>query len=491
LVEIAWIASFVVLLASACGGNGSGGNVECVDAVCPCSERGIRAAVAEGGGPYTFDCDGPTTVVTRDEILIDRDVSLDGAGNLTVDGNRRHRVFSVAEGATAELIALTVTNGRQTEEHGAGIRNEGTLTLTRCTVSASSAGRDSGCRTDDQALLCSEGGGIWNTGTLTLMDSTVSGSSAHFGGGIANRGGSLTLIDSAVLTSSATGCRGVGSVVCSGGGGIWNSGALALEESRVSENTADWGGGIYSRGVSTLTRSSVSGNAAGFDGGGLLNFETMSLIDSTVSDNDSGQSGGGIANEAGVVQITSSTLSANTAAAAGGSLFNPAGAAADLLNTTVSGNTADTGGGIYTGGELTLSSSTMAGNAAATADALYDPGTSNATERWIANSLIEGDCGGEPFDSGGYNVESPADTCGFEQATDQPAQSQLGLGPLEDNGGPTETHALLDGSVAIDQIPVLDCVDRAGDPLSVDQRGEPRPAGASSHCDVGAFEVQP
>jgi hypothetical protein len=340
-------------------------------------------------------------------------------------------------------------------------------------------------------LLCSEGGGIWNTGTLTLMDSTVSGSSAHFGGGIANRGGSLTLIDSAVLTSSAAGCRGVGSVVCSGGGGLWNSGALALEESRVSENTADWGGGIYSRGVSTLTRSSVSGNAAGFDGGGLLNFETMSLIDSTVSDNDSGQSGGGIANEAGVVQVTSSTLSANTAAAAGGSLFNPAGAAADLLNTTVSGNTADTGGGIYNGGELTLASSTMAGNAAATAGAIYDPGTSNATQRWIANSLIEGDCGGEPFDSGGYNVESPADTCGFEQATDQPAQSQLGLGPLEDNGGPTETHPLLGGSVAIDQIPVLDCVDRAGDPLSVDQRGEPRPSGASSRCDVGAFEVQP
>jgi len=491
LVRFGCIASLAVLVVAACGGSGSGGNVECVEGVCPCSERGIRAAVAEGAGPYTFDCDGPTTVVTRDEILIDRDVSIDGGGNLTVDGDQDHRVFSVAEGVTAELVALTVTNGRQTEEHGAGIRNEGTLTLTACTVSGSAAGRDSGCRTDDQALLCSEGGGIWNTGTLTLVDSTVSGSTAHFGGGIANRGGSVTLIDSAVLTSTAAGCRGVGSVVCSGGGGIWNSGALTLEGSRVSGNTADWGGGVYGRGVSTLTRSTVSGNAAGFDGGGLLNFETMNLIDSSVSDNDAGQSGGGIANEAGFLDVTSSTLSTNIAASAGGSLFNPAGASADLLNATVSGNAADTGGGMYTGGELTLASSTIADNAAPTAGAIYDPGTSNATQRWIANSLIEGDCGGAPFDSGGYNVEGPGNTCGFDQSTDQPAQAQLDLGPLEDNGGPTETHALRGGSIAIDQIPALDCVDRAGDPLSVDQRGEPRPAGASSRCDVGAFEVQP
>jgi predicted outer membrane repeat protein len=172
-------------------------------------------------------------------------------------------------------------------------------------------------------------------------------------------------------------------------------------------------------------------------------------------------------------------------------MFNPAGAAADLLNTTVSGNTADTGGGIYTGGELTLTSSTMAGNAAPDASAIYDPGTSDATPRSIKNTLIEGDCAGSPFDSGGYNVESPGDTCGFEQATDQPAQAQLNLGPLQDNCGPTRTHALLEGSVAIDQIPEVDCVDRAGELLSVDQRGEPRPAGVSSTCDVGAFEVQP
>jgi autotransporter family porin len=63
------------------------------------------------------------------------------------------------------------------------------------------------------------------------------------------------------------------------------------------------------------------------------------------------------------------------------------------------------------------------------------------------------------------------------------------LGPLADNGGPTPTHALLSGSPAIDRIPVEDCVDADGLPVTEDQRGEPRPAGDG--CDVGAFEVQP
>ena len=492
LARFLCFASFALFGAAGCGSDGDAPEVVCTDGVCPCSEGGIRAAVAEGLGPYTFDCDGPTTVITGREIVIESDVMLDGGGNLTVDANRRHRVFSVLEGVTAELIGLTVANGNETEEHGGGIRNEGTLTLTNCTVSGSSAGRESGCRTDDPALLCSEGGGIWNAGTLTLMDSTVSGNSAPFGGGIANRRGSLTVIDSNVLGNSADGCRGAAAVLCSGGGGIWNSATLTMIDSTVSGSTANWGAGIYNRGLHTQTNSTVSENAAGFDGGGLLNFETLRLIDSTVADNTAGQSGGGIANEAGMLEATSSTLSDNSAASAGGGIYNPGGAAAELVNTTVSTNTANTwGGGIYTGGDLLLVSGTIAGNDAPTGSAIYDPGSPAAGLRSIANTLIEGDCGGSPFDSDGYNIESPGNTCGFGQQTDRPAEGQLDLGPLDDNGGPTRTHALLENSVAIDQIPEADCVDGADEPLSTDQRGEPRPAGESSSCDVGAFEAQP
>ena len=486
------LAWFGVLLLAACGGSGSSPEVECVANRCPCSEGGIRAAVDVGLGRYSFDCDGPTTVVTRAEIVIDRDVTLDGEGKLTVDGNQSHRVFSVTRGVTAELIGLTVANGQEADEHGGGIRNAGTLTLTNSTVSGSSAGDESGCRTDDPALLCSEGGGIWSEGTLTLVNTTISGNSADFGGGVANREGSLMVIDSAVLMNSAQGCR-VGAVFCSGGGGVWNSGMLTMQNSTVSGSSSDWGGGIFNRGVRepTLTNSTVSGNSAGFDGGGLLNFETLTLIDCTVADNFAGQSGGGIANEAGTLELTHSTLSGNTAASAGGGMFNPAGAAADLVNTTMSANTADTGGGVYTGGALLLVSSTIAANDAPTASAIYDPRDTRRRPTRIMNTLIEGDCAGAPLDSNGHNIESPGNTCGFNQATDQPAQGQLNLGPLADNGGPTKTHALLQNSVAIDQIPQDDCVDGAGEPLSEDQRGEPRPAGADSSCDVGAFEAQP
>jgi len=102
----------------------------------------------------------------------------------------------------------------------------------------------------------------------------------------------------------------------------------------------------------------------------------------------------------------------------------------------------------------------------------------------LSNSLLDGDCEGDLVfaTSNGYNIESPGDTCGFEQGTDQVVPDPM-LGPLQDNGGPTETHALLPGSPAIDQVPVEGCQ------VTEDQRGEPRPAGDG--CDVGAFERQP
>ena len=488
------IASFVVFGAVGCGGDGDAPELMCTDGVCPCTEGGIRAAIVEGFGSYTFDCDGPTTIVSGREIAIDADVTLDGGGVLTVDGNGAHRVFSVPDGVTAELIGFAVTNGHESELNGGAISNEGTLTLRNTTVSESSAGRDTGCRTTDPNLLCSEGGGIWNAGTLTLIDSTVSGNSAPFGGGIANRQGSLTVIDSDVFSNVADGCRGAAAQLCSGGGGIWNSAALTMINSTVSDSEADWGAGIYTRaGAPTLTNITISGNTAGFDGGGLLSFGLLTLIDCTVADNVAGQSGGGIANQQpGTLELTSSTVSGNSAAAAGGGLFNPVGAAADLLNTTVSTNTAENlGGGVYTEGALSLTSSTIARNDAPNGSAIYDPGTRGNLLRSITNTAVEGSCAGSPLDSGGYNIESPGDSCGFDEASDQPAEDQLNLGPLQDNGGPTQTHALLANSAAIEQIPQSDCVDGAGEPLTVDQRGEPRLAGPSSTCDVGAFEAQP
>ncbi|MBW2380637.1 MAG: hypothetical protein JRG70_13980, partial [Deltaproteobacteria bacterium] len=108
----------------------------------------------------------------------------------------------------------------------------------------------------------------------------------------------------------------------------------------------------------------------------------------------------------------------------------------------------------------------------------------------VSNSLIDADCYMEDRAvvlSNGYNIESPGDTCGFDQEGDQSGVSsvELNLGELADNGGPTKTHKPGPGSVAIDAIPADMCE------VTEDQRSQPRPETGGTMCDVGAFEVQP
>jgi hypothetical protein len=375
------------------GGSCLGGECAIESSVLPCTEAGIRAAVAQGAGPYTFDCDGPTTVVTEAEVIIARDVILNGEGNLTVDGDQDHRVFRVPRDVTAELRGFAIAKGRQ------GIHNEGTLTLTDTTVSGNH--------------WPSVGGGIFNQGTLALENSVVSDNS-H--GGVFNVGGTLTLIHS---TISANGNGYTSGYVPALAGGIHNGGGtLSVTDSTVSGNHSDGVGG----GISN-------------SGGGMV-----MLINSTVSGNIAG-CGGGIFLLDGVVRLTAST---------------------------VSDNTADEGTGICNGG-------------------FWEPGGTIE----ITNTLLDDECVGDTPLSGGHNIESPGNTCGLDTMKgdlfDVTAE-QLNLGPLQDNGGPTLTHALGAGSVAIDKILQADCVDADGAPLTTDQRGVTRPQGAS--CDVGAFELE-
>ena len=152
-----------------------------------------------------------------------------------------------------------------------------------------------------------------------------------------------------------------------------------------------------------------------------------------------------------------------------------------VINSTVSGNTGDAQ--IFNQGSVALINSTVSGNSGVGLD-------NNGPTLTVTNSLVDGDCAGD-VTSNGYNIESPGDTCGFDQTGDQPSVPDPMLGPLQDNGGPTETHALLPGSSAINQIPLEDCLDADGAPLTTDQRGKPRPETGGTMCDVGAFERQP
>jgi hypothetical protein len=350
----------------------------------PCTEQGIRDAIAEGEGPHFFACHGPMTVVAEAEIVIDNDVSLDGEGKLTIDANASHRVLSVLPGVTAELSGVMLTNGAVSNDNGGGILNQGALTLTDCTISANSAevGVDG----------FGDGGGIFNEGTLTLTDCTVSG---NFAG--------------------------------DDGGGVVNTGLLADPE----------------QGLLSVTNSTVSANAARF-GGGIWNGKTATVTNSTVSENSAADFGGGIDNGRTPTTFT-------------------------MTNCTVSGNTAGVAGDAFFAATATLTS-----------------------------TIVDGTCDG-PLTSNGHNIESPGDTCGFDTNKGDQVNvtaEQLNLGPLADNGGPTMTHALLTEpvvSVGIDVILAEDCVDAHGQPLTIDQRRDPRPAGTTDpkKCDVGAYEVQP
>jgi len=498
----------------------------CEDGVCvsvfSCSEAGVRAAVATGGGPYTFDCDVATTVTTEDTIFVEKDVVLDGEGKLTLDGDDHHRLFIIRAGVTAGLRGFVLTAGRAEGawdegppvEGGGAVHNAGTLVISDTTVSNSTAPRSQG--------FFGRGGGVANTGTLTLANSVVSGNEAGRGGGIDSTGeltimhstvtentgggigayGGLTMTDSTISSNqTASGgselLDGGGLVVIGGpasvarctlsenrahdGGGIYNVGALTMTESIVSQNDATgFGGGIKNDGELTSSDSVLAGNNAG-SGGGVFNYlGTSSLVTLTVSGN-SAVDGGGIGIHGGTLTLMESTVSENTASGHGGGVYSMGFLTA--INSTISGNEAGyEGGGINSDPPMVLIHATVSGNSAGIdGDAIFATGPDEST---VANSVIDGDCRISSLVSGGYNIESPGNDCGFDQEGDQVnvSEAQLSLGPLADNGGPTMTHALGSGSEAIDQIPAEDCE------ATTDQRGIARPQGPG--CDVGAVEME-
>jgi len=285
------------------------------------------------------------------------------------------------------------------------------------------------------------GGGILNSGDLALTDTTVRRNRATdflfqgIGGGIFNDTGTLSLYNTTVS----------GNGVAGDGGGIFNrSGTVNLTDSTVMSNGAGSAGGIFNGGILTLTNSTVSGNGAitdAFDGigGGIWNRGDMTLTNSTVS-----------GNQAGYYDFP------YLATGTGGGILNSGAGTARMINSTVTGNRAyESGGGISNFNALSL------------------------TGTIVADNVVD-NCGGS-VDSLGYNLADDT-SCGFTQLTDLVVADAM-LGPLQDNGGPTETHDLLPGSPAIDA-GSMDCP-----PPDTDQRGVARPQGTD--CDIGAVEYMP
>jgi predicted outer membrane repeat protein len=240
-----------------------------------------------------------------------------------------------------------------------------------------------------------------------------------------------------------------------------------------------FGGAIHiTLGTSSLVlvESVVTGNSATF-GGGIYSNGSLTVIDSTFSGNQTTSFGGAVFLTSGTASISGSTFAGNHSGAFAGAIFNQT-ADVEIVNSTISGNDADAfGGGIYQqNGSMLLDSVTIANNDAPTGGAIrVQSGSVEALRTIIANNSDE-NCA-EPLNSSGNNLDDDS-TCGLNELSDINNEDPL-LGPLADNGGPTLTHALLEGSPAIDTGGDVVC-------QATDQRGVPRPQGPA--CDIGAFE---
>lgn len=221
-----------------------------------------------------------------------------------------------------------------------------------------------------------------------------------------------------------------------------------------------------------------------------------------------GASGGGIQIVNGHLTVTNSTITGNRADAGGGiSVGSLIFSRLTLQNSTISGNRADInfGGGILTSGPATIDSSTIVNNQAVSGGggALGATGSNAAatvTNSILANSTAPGggssvaDCavsaGAGTVTDGGYNLVETPGSCSFTATGSITGQDPLVLA-LADNGGPTQTHALNDGSPALEQIPVS--TNGCGTTTTTDQRNEPRPGTrntSTNRCEIGAWEAQ-
>jgi CSLREA domain-containing protein len=303
--------------------------------------------------------------------------------------------------------------------------------------------------------------GIYPFIAVTISNVTIKGGRIRsYGGGIYNQG-QLTL-DNSIVRDNV--------VLCCGGGGIFNSGILILNRSSVVNNSAqdtELGGGIFNSYSLSLTDSLVANNRASYGGGIFNNSGTLTLIRSSVTNNIavSGDGGAIYGGGGGLATIANSTISSNTAGGRGGGIYNFF-YRLTMTNTTINGNTASGGGGTYNqfGGNIYLANSILSGN--------YAPIGPNCLSNLV---------------SLGHNLIQSSSDCNI---TGDTASNLIGvdplLGPLQDNGGPTWTHALLPGSPAIDAGNPAGCTDDSGNPLTTDQRGVARPQRA--RCDIGAFE---
>ena len=399
------------------------------------------------------------------------DVTLQGPGRdqLTIDGAGQSQVFVIGGFSSAKgtftANDLTIANGTYDGSLAACVEGfGGALALNRVTVT--------NCHTTGHYSLLF--GGAVDVTTLLMTDSSITNStSAATSAGNTAAGGGAYVSDGAVLVRSTISGNSVTSPVASTGdgygyfsvgGGLYSRGDLTMTDSTISGNSIDVaaegegapGGGIYVRGIVDISGSTIDGNVADGDGGGL--FKAIFSV--------YGEPGG--TNPQTKLTIRNSTFAGNTAAR-GGAIASSR--PVYLANSTIANNFADAGAGgvlfnlvgiIDSAGILDAQSAIIGANTAGS-------GATLALDLAADDALVVSGSHDLVVDAGA--IALPADTIAADPM----------LGPLDDNGGPTRTLALLDGSPAIDA---------GSNPfdLEFDQRGDGFPRVAGAAADIGAIE---
>ena len=373
---------------------------------------------------------------------------------------------------------------------GGAIENENTITtITHCTFSENTATDGNGGAIDNESGTITEishctfemneatlgfGGAIHNIEEIITISHCEfnKNTAVEDGGAIFNVGDINTITHSTFYDNEA---------INDNGGAILNEDTITtISYTTFEGNDADdSGGAIYNEGgftIGTITKCTFTGNRAITDDGGAIENDVSAIIeeisDSTFSRNDATDNGGAIFNDedADIDTIINCTFDRNNADGDGGAIYNDEDADIDISFTTIANNQADgDGAGIFEdGASIDIRNSIVAFNNA--------PGSGDDN----CNGNIAG--GGDETN----NYSDDAD-CGFGPGDNATIQ----LGPLADNGGPTETLALISGDPVDGASAMCDAINNLTVPITEDQRGFERPFPVGGDCDSGAYETQP
>ncbi|MUH50869.1 MAG: hypothetical protein F2789_06635, partial [Actinobacteria bacterium] len=447
---------------------------------------------------------------TSPKVPLDPSVIIDGE-QIEADATSRHQIFD-ATGLTISFKNVTLRNG-SSDSNGGGV------------TAAEVIGEDCVFRHN----VAPGGGAVFVTAsliesipaavTMTNCDFTDNGFSptadTFDGGAIYADGGLVTLTDSRFTGNSAINHTSVDRPVGENGASPANEGAggavlaahIESDGSTFDSNIAAFHGGALLAETVNVRTSTFTANTALVDGsgyGGAIWGSYISVTESTFSANqaDGGGAIGAVDGAAPIlapapadpvlvadVRIDSSTFEGNTATAYGGAVYNTSGTV-ESYNSTFSANTAGlNGGGVMSAGPLTLLNNTFDANTAVNDGGVY--ATSAAVT--VGNNIFS-------FEGGSRDRPTPGNGCsdwtvnptdlGGNFTSDwwcpgtEISVNRMGLKPLADNGGPTETIGLQRWSSAVDHGDDATC--QGDDVNGTDQRGVLRPVGAQ--CDSGAVE---